>query len=540
MKLSKITKKSEEKQLLPPTLPLPIQIAKKIIKENHIYIVRYEGEKTRIPFIFDGKRYKEDDDLFVLKNLVKEYIVDVFSHNMDIIIPDKVEKQYYSNAGFVPNLIKVITGIILDDAEIQKESLDFDQDDFIINTQSGVLDFRTMELKPHSPKYLIRNITNCCYLTEEIEEPSLYIDFVRSSIYDKTKTPDENVAILESLLEQYAYSLTGDTSKKYVMIGAGPTNTGKSTEVNLRKKMLGSYIATIPTKGLMKTRNSDEDKRPDVIACLGARQVIAIESDEKDVYDGSLLKRLAGNDEVSLRKLYKNMIHFVPRFKIHLFSNFFPEISNIDDTALIKRLHFVQYRNTVPDEAIDPDLSKKLQDQDMMDRIFTYLARKAHNFYKNGKTINIHSAFFCDKEKILLNQKNSISLFLSSGEIEIKPLNVPSMHQKKYSCSYIYQEIFCDYCKNIGIEASSWTAFGKQFKDFCESYPGVKKHPCGNKWYYTGLEFPNYPDDPTYSFNKVDDEIEKNSYQLFSKEVSEMVKKGFQMKTMMDLLGYSK
>ncbi len=486
-------------------VPLDEIIAEEVIKKYNILTLRGVSRRGVELLYYDDCRYVLDEHGYQTKTYIKDLCIfhfdnavnffenldnndEVYYYDNELTISRKIADQYLEQVGYLNKVCKNIYLAIVENSNIMKMEADFDVDHSVINTPNGVLDLITRQVSPHHPSQLLRLVTNGNYLPNSTESdfPVLYVKILSDALYDTRKTPFENDEMVKSVLAQFGYMLTGGNPEKAMFVYVGPTDSGKSTEISIRAKILGRYMISINAKALMRTSRSKSEIRADFLAIRNARIVTAIETERKDKFDSTSIKSLTGNDEQSYRKAHGDLIYFRMKGKIALLTNEFPAFSDINDRAFLRRLTIVQYKNSVPRECIDPDLDKKLTTQEMMDKIFTLLANYASDYLNSGK-LHIAEAFNASKDFIILSQSDLTTKFWNAN-VTLRPVGEPSMCQMKYPGGLIYSAAFIPFCKSLGVPPITLTAFGTKFKELADCYPGVKRVDGHNFNYYIGID----------------------------------------------------
>lgn len=93
---------------------------------------------------------------------------------------------------------------------------------------------------------------------------------------------------------------------------------------------------------------------------MGARLVVAQETDEGRKWAESKLKALTGGDPITARFMRQDFFTFLPKFTLIIAGNHKPTIQTVDE-AIRRRLHLVPFTVTIPKDKRDPDLAEKLQ-----------------------------------------------------------------------------------------------------------------------------------------------------------------------------------
>jgi P4 family phage/plasmid primase-like protien len=475
-------------------LPLDMQIANNIVKSHHILLVRDIETGKRIPHFYKENRYVADPNFETIRGFIKNEIIALFTGKTDVlaryqpdVLSEKNKKDYKQKEGFVNHLTRNVVKNIQDISELLKEECEFDADPFEINTLNGILDIRTGKLLPHTPDKLLRNIVNAHYLelTDKLEPLNVFLDFISDSLFDKTKDEQENSSVVSSFLQILASFLIGNNEHKLAYILMGLPNTGKSTLLAVLRGIFGDYGTSFNNSVLMISSRTVNDIRPDIIALRGKRLLVGSEANKANKFDNALVKQISGNDEMSYRKPRSGeMIKFVITGKMMLATNYCPDFSDLDDIAFLNRIVLIDFNN-VPDK-LDVNLKDKLLTQDSRNAIFTLLAGYANGIVARGK-IYIHERFVTNKQRILVNQNSSVSLFWKEHIRPEKGYFYPDMMAIKHPIKVLYSEMYLKFCKRINIEPLMLNAFAKEFKELSDQFTMVTWKKGESHNFYTGF-----------------------------------------------------
>lgn len=223
---------------------------------------------------------------------------------------------------------------------------DMDAEPWLLNTQSGVVNLRNGELKPHNRELLLTKITSC-----ELGDKCPQWE---SFLHDVTGDDPELIAFLQRVA---GYCLTGSTREHALFFFYGDGGNGKGTYLNTLRAILADYAAVSSTDVFTAGRGS---RHPTELAALrGARLVAAQEVEEGRKWAEARIKALTGGDPVSARFMRQDFFEYLPEFKLIIAGNHKPRLSTVDE-AIRRRLHLVPFDVTIEEDKRDPDLAEKL------------------------------------------------------------------------------------------------------------------------------------------------------------------------------------
>ena len=125
--------------------------------------------------------------------------------------------------------------------------------------------------------------------------------------------------------------------------------------------MFGDYSRKVAAELLMtKLAASGGGARPDLVALIGRRLVVASELSDAQRFNETFLKDVSGGvDRIEARDLYKGTVNFQPTFKLWLYGNHRPQLRSDDDAAW-RRLYLVPFGVRIPKAEQDRALLPKL------------------------------------------------------------------------------------------------------------------------------------------------------------------------------------
>lgn len=273
-------------------------------------------------------------------------------------IPEDIQKAYTSILNYlngpaqnnmaIQNSIKLAAG----KPSMKCKAADFDNDPYLLNCANGVLNLKTFELMPHSPKQRFMKCTRAAYSPEE--HSSLWRDTVQQIV------PDNET--YDYLQRMAGYCLTGSAADEKLFFLYGPGGTGKGTFIETLGHALGDYSTSVPVEILLSSKGNKEGNNPTPYKAMlkGVRLALSSESGIGNYFDEATLKYLTGRDAITGRFLHSNPITFTPSHKLVISSNYMPAIRDVTDEGVKRRLVIIPF---------DADI--KDRDTTLKDRLFT-------------------------------------------------------------------------------------------------------------------------------------------------------------------------
>jgi putative DNA primase/helicase len=186
------------------------------------------------------------------------------------------------------------------------------------------------------------------------------------------------------------YCLTGETSERSLFILWGEGMNGKSTVIDIMKKIMRRMYCAIDEKVLMSQERKG-GATPELIPLMTARLAVFAESEKQEKLNAVRVKSLTGNDDISARALYGNQMTFRPSCKILMLTNHKPEF-DISDQAMLDRLKLIPFaaRFATPDTAAGKKQAQANKEyvgkmlNEHLNELFSWMAQGASEWYADG------------------------------------------------------------------------------------------------------------------------------------------------------------
>jgi putative DNA primase/helicase len=228
-----------------------------------------------------------------------------------------------------------------------------DADPMLIATPNGTLELgEETRFRPSRREDLITRVLAVPF------EPSAKCTAFNEFLW--TVMPD--VEMREYLQRIMGYCLTGLTVEQAIFIFYGTGRNGKSTFVDLMRRIFGDYAMNAPVQMFLARRegNGGGEASPDIARLPGAHFVTASEPPEGARLDESRVKELTGGDRITARHLNQGFFEFDPVFKAVISTNHQPNIRGADE-GVWRRIRMLLWKVQIAEEKIDRNLSLKLR-----------------------------------------------------------------------------------------------------------------------------------------------------------------------------------
>lgn len=193
-----------------------------------------------------------------------------------------------------------------------------DANPFLLNTPGGIVDLRTLKIKPHEPTDYCTKITAVAPTQDNMQ---LWQEFL-----DRITCGDKELQAYHQIVA--GMSLVGKVFCENLIIAYGSGGNGKSTFYNAMFLALGDYAGSLSAETL--TVNCRKNKSPEYAELRGKRFVIAAELEEGNRLDTAIVKKLCSTDPIKAEKKFKDPFEFLPSHTTILYTNHLPKVGTTD------------------------------------------------------------------------------------------------------------------------------------------------------------------------------------------------------------------
>ena len=246
--------------------------------------------------------------------------------------------------------IKSAASMAMSDKRVMAYPDQFDAQVDYLNLKNGVLDLISGQLLDHDPAFMS---------TKQAD-----VEFIPSAKCPKfiatleQVQPDPEIRLF--LQRWLGTVLCGRTLAESV-VNYGDGANGKSTILESVGLMMGTYFAKMPRGFIAKTKG---DRHPaELVTLYGARFALASETDISDALDESKIKMILGDGSITARRMNENFWSFNPTHKFAIAANHMPSIVG-QDSGIWRRLAFVPWTVTIPEEQRQPEYEKVLHQEE--------------------------------------------------------------------------------------------------------------------------------------------------------------------------------
>ena len=337
---------------------------------------------------------------------------------------------------------------------------ELDADRTLVNARNGVINLNDFTVSEHKPDFLMTRMLGTS-MPENPKKPEKWLAFL-----DQIFSGDKE--LIRYIQKALGYSLSGDTSEQCAFFLYGTGRNGKSTFLEVVRKIMGDYATNIQPESIM-VKVSTSTANSDIARLKGARLVTSVEPNEGMRLNEGLLKQLTGDDMITARKLYGDEFEFRPEFKLWMATNHKPTIRGTD-LGIWRRIHIIPFSVTIPEEIVDKELPDKLAEE--LPDILAWLA----DGYKLWKSEGLNKPkIIADAVEEYRNEMDVISAFLASdyvvqgGEVKAQALYA----------------VYCRWAEECNEYKMSSTKFGREI---AKRYNKIRKK---TGFFYSGISLDN-------------------------------------------------
>lgn len=301
------------------------------------HVIRFVGD-TGHWYLWDGKRWKVDRAMQI-ERIANKVLRELEKSD------NELEVKWARSCGkrnIRMNSIKDLMPLVPAERE------EFDRHKYLFNVDNGIINLRDGKLQQHDRELRLSKISNVPF--DEKATCPTWLNFL-NQIFKNDKD------LIEYMQRLIGYSLTGDISEQgmYFLVGGG--SNGKSTFVNTVKNLMGDY--GLQTKSDTFIKKKDQGANNDIARLASARFVSAVESEEGEKLQESLVKTITGGEPILARFLRQEFFEFIPEFKVFFTTNHKPIIGGVDE-GIWRRVKIIPFTLNLKPHERDKKLEEKL------------------------------------------------------------------------------------------------------------------------------------------------------------------------------------
>ncbi len=357
--------------------------ATRLVK-NHGADIRFVAErKTHGWMVWDESRWATDTQSYIME-LAKDTTARILDEARAV-----AEGQYTLNHCTAGNLaqwaiesmdsgrLNSMVRLAQSDPLVVVSISDLDAHPYLLNCANGTVDLRTGELRDPTREDMLTKSTGIEY------DPAATCPHWEEFISWAMQGDAELIEFMQLAL---GMSLTGDTTELLVFFLHGGGKNGKSVTLKVFRGILGDYALRVQSKlfEATKFKSGSSAPSPDIAELKGKRFICTSEIEDGTKLATALLKDMTGDENMSGRFLYENIVEFKPEFKPWIAANHKPDVP-AEDQAVWDRLRLVPFDARVDPDKVDTHLGDKLLDE--APGILAWAVRGCLQWQESGITV---------------------------------------------------------------------------------------------------------------------------------------------------------
>lgn len=302
---------------------------------------------------------------------------DILSANSKISADDNIANAYKNNRKFSPAVTTLKYNPL-----ITISSQDLDNHKNLLNCENCVVDLQTGKVYQHAPCIEFNGeMAHFSQMARAEFRPNYHNDVVEKFLHDIQ--PDEDT--LHALLMWLGYGFTGECNEEKFLFMDGDGGNGKGTFTKSVLYIANSYGCSFPVGAILKQKSYDVNAATTAFNMLvGKRISISEEIPANEKLDAAKIKLLSGNDPIPIRPLFEEYtVHENPTHTMFFSGNSLPEIGDVHDPGIQRRLRRIQFKQSFRDNP-NLQLKQQLLTPDARAGWLSLIVEHAQRWYKDG------------------------------------------------------------------------------------------------------------------------------------------------------------
>jgi putative DNA primase/helicase len=299
---------------------------------------------------WDGKRFQHDDGEVYVREAAKRAILAqrlrLEQRQADGLLTNgEVEAwQKWLKRSQNDGLLKSMLSVSRTDPRVVAYVRELDAHPNELNTQSGILDLDTFELRDHDPAALHTKVTRAGY------DPNAVAPFWSQTIEKALPGPD-----VRRYVQKFFGQACRGSYSEHMLVAHGQTGSNlKSTIFGAVEDVLGDYAARASSDLLVDSTTGSARSDTAIAATRGVRYLLASETAEGVPFNDTLIKMMTGEHEITAKYMRQDYFTFSNQSAVALITNHRPRVQSSDE-AIWRRLVLVPFEYVVPtEERLDP------------------------------------------------------------------------------------------------------------------------------------------------------------------------------------------
>ena len=282
-----------------------------------------------------------------------------------------------------------------------------DTNAYLMCFSNGVVDFSEKRFRRGQPDDNISKCTNIDYVPLDAMKHASMIAEINDFMAQLFPLEE----LRNYMWDHLASCLIGVNREQTFQIYVGAGSNGKSKLTELMSRCFGEYKATVPITLITNKRNGIGGTSSEIAQLMGIRYAVMQEPTKGDQINEGVLKEVSGGDPLQGRALYKDMITFVPQFKLVVCTNTMFEIKSNDDGTWrrIQKVDFMSKFCDNPNPDGDTDNPYQFKIDRMLDEKLkrwapTFMSMLVEHVFKTNGLVKPCSMVTASSQKYRLGQ----------------------------------------------------------------------------------------------------------------------------------------
>ncbi|MFD8175010.1 phage/plasmid primase, P4 family [Streptomyces sp. NPDC059709] len=297
------------------------------------------------------------------------------------------------------------------------------------------------------------------------------------------------------LIRLLGYSILGGNPERQLCVLCGETTGGKTTLMESVDAALGSYSASYGQS--IFHANAKDKPRPDLIRLLPKRYGHSSEANNKWTLHGDQVKRMVGEDSMSLRDMYgkaNEIIQATPQMTPWLATNHAPQIKDMD-AATTRRVTVIPCDVSLSKAEEDPTIRSRMRtEKGILEALLWMLVAGWVDYRQNG--LDKRPASVADATQKFLRDASEAGDFWDSQIVRKEDGEV------WFSEVYAHYRTWCYSNEVLTKDILKERAFSMQMSALWKDVEGVTKKDIKEKGKRVGVKY--------YGLSIIEDEKESN------------------------------
>ena len=267
-----------------------------------------------------------------------------------------------------------------------------------LNLENGLLNIKTMELRPHSPHFLstvripVEYKPNAAWETGKDGNPIINAESGNPKLTEAGRAIQRFITsvvpldCIDLIYEMIGYCLWAETKFDQAFILYGSGANGKGTLLNLITVLVGKEnVATVPVQQL------SPEHRFKTAELFGRLANICADLPADPIKDSSTIKMITSGDSLSAERKHQDPFQFRPFAKLLFSANEIPR-SRDRTHAYYRRWSFIPFPNRFEGDAKDPHLIDRLTTPENLSALLSLSIDGLKRIWKQGEFTQSQSA----------------------------------------------------------------------------------------------------------------------------------------------------